>query len=898
MPAAPNWRTEVFENALDGVSSAVTPELIQNTQIAWGINTANRGAKPGTRPALKFRCALPSGLVQGVSFYGVQGGMGVAQIDGRLYRLRINPASYSVEYIPLPWRNSAIIKQVYMQQTVESLVIQDGQSDPIIYNGSVAVRSVPSEGGVPRGKQMAYGNGRLWVAINEKELVAGDIRTGTIGSELLFTETNYLSGGGKLFFPRGITGLAFIATTGTSDYGALLVFGADYCESIRADITFRDLWAQTPGFVTNVLRHTGCASEWSLVEVNQDLYWRDSGGGLRSIRSALADESGPGNSPISREVSRLTDHDSPQLLPFCSAISFNNRLICTSSPRLNDRGGVTWRDLIPLDFAPISTMRGKTLPAYDGQWQGINFTHLLQGQFVNKSRAFAIAADDNGANSLWEIMPDGSGDITDEYEVCTDGSGVTDPAPIQCLVEHARRSWGNPTIRKRLERCDVYLWDLEGDLDLSVYWRSDNNQKWQRWEPTPTEVCATTGDPEVPGETVHVWKNLLPQQRPQIKTFTIPSDIDEITRYSFITGFEFQIRLVWTGRTKIYKTVVHSTFLDETPYAVRDVVTADCVNNNVTGNEIVYQIPSAPCPLNCNLAISRDPEDVSVIFVGTVSPEYRSAAGTAELCGFEEYLLPYPSPPKKWRVSEESGQTLICYENAISGCQEPPELTAKGCYDFNAAVPSVYDGTTCVFTQGHYPYALLAIPPATPCFYQDPAGAILVPSVQASSGPAETIGAISTITRSPTISTEIFNSGACFSSPPYYAKEQGVYRQTLTEEDTETDAIQRFLVANPTGAFGPSVENAYYEERVSGYSFAYSDAQFRVQLTGFSAFSDLAVDVPVYRRAYGSGDPFELYSVFEFLATTDGGGNATIIGDIPNSQGFETNAGDASVFIV
>lgn len=872
MPATPDWKTEFFENALDGVSSAVTPELIQPTQIAWGINTANRGAKPGTRPAIKFRCALPSGLVQGVSFFGVQGGMGVAQIDGRLYRLRINPASYAVEYIPLPWRNSAIIKQVYMQQTVESLVIQDGQSDPIIYNGSVAVRSEPFEGGVPRGTQMAYGNGRLWVAINEKELVAGDIRTGTIGSELQFTETDYLSGGGKLFFPRGITGLAFIATTGTSDYGALLVFGADYCESIRADITFRDLWAQTPGFVTNVLRHTGCASEWSLVEVNQDLYWRDASGGLRSIRSALADESGPGNSPISREVSRLTDYDSPQLLKFCSAISFNNRLICTSSPRLNDRGGVTWRDLIPLDFAPISTMRGKTLPAYDGQWQGINFTHLFQGQFINKSRAFAIAADDNGANSLWEIMGDGPGQTTDEYSICTDGSGVAEPLPIQCVVEHGRRSFGNPAIRKRLERCDVYLFDMEGDVALSVYWRSDNNQKWLRWDDVPVEVCSNTGDPEVPGETVHVWKNLLPQQRPQIKTFTIPSEIDEITRYSLMTGFEFQIRLVWTGKTKIYKTVLHSTFLDDLPWAMRDVLSGSCENNNVTGNEITYTVPSSPCATVCGLIITQDPENVNLAYLGTVDPEHAGISGTASLIGFSEFVNP-SSPPKKYlMISQDNAQTAHAFLGAICA-GDPFEIETCA-----ISGTGQYDIITGDYTQiGSNNCGPLTLGPFS-----------------------DSCGIITDITR--TRSRQFINGGPSTCCPRdfgsnsfYYTAVQG--EVDLSNEDTEQNAITRFGLENPIGPFGPGGTSAIYQIRTSGFTFSYGIAQYRVTLAGFAPFVGIAVDVPIYRRDYGTPDPFELYQVISHGVVTDSGGGAVIIGDVPNDRGYESYAGAASIFI-
>lgn len=612
MPAAQKWLTEIFENAAEGVSSAVTPELLAPTQLAWGKNIRTRGAKPGTRPSLKYMGALPSGLVQGVSYFSVQGGMGVISIGGHIYRLRIGLYDATFEEVALPWFNSGIVKQVYMQQTVETLVIQDGQSNPILYDGSTAERSVPEEGGVPLGRQMAYGNGRLWVAINGRELVAGDIRSNVIGSELLFTETNYLSSGGTFFFPKGITGLNFIATTGTSDYGALLIFSNATCDALRADITYRDLWAQTPGFITSVLRHTGCASHWSLAQVNQDLYWRDSGGGIRSIRSSLADESGAGNAPISREVSRLTDYDSQKLLPFCSTIAFNNRLLMTSSPRLNKRGGITWGSLISLDFAPISTMRGKSFPAYDGQWDGLNFTHLFQGEFNGRSRAFAVTLNDDNSNSLWEIMADGRGAIGDETIECSDGSSTN---AITCSVEYGRRNFGITGVRKRLERCDVYLWSMRGDVDLTVYWRADNNQKWQSWGDA-VEVCAKDGDPEVPGATTRVRRNLLPQQRPQIKSYTIPSNIDDITKYSLANGFEFQIRLVWTGQVHIYKTILHSTMLDDPAWAMRDLLTASCQYNDVSGNQVIYQVPVSPCPF---IVITLQPQPV-VVQIETDTP--------------------------------------------------------------------------------------------------------------------------------------------------------------------------------------------------------------------------------------------------------------------------------------
>src|SRR6185295_7589947 len=178
--------------------------------------------------------------------------------------------------------------------------------------GSTARRAASDE--VPRGRSMAYGNGRLWVAINKNELVAGDIRTRLAGSELKFTETNYLSGGGALYFPRGITGLEFIPVTGAADFGTLIVFSRDSAESIRADVTNRDMWPDMVGFVTNVFRDIGCAGDWSITQVNQDLYWRDARGDIRSLANAISTNNTPGSTPISREVQRLVDFDSDQLL--------------------------------------------------------------------------------------------------------------------------------------------------------------------------------------------------------------------------------------------------------------------------------------------------------------------------------------------------------------------------------------------------------------------------------------------------------------------------------------------------------------------------------------------------------------------------------------------------------
>ncbi len=586
--ATRKWTSWAWQTCPGGVSSAVTPELLPQSQYAWGYNLAVRGGKPHTRPPFVERpCGggLPRGLHQCSSYFGVQGGMIVISIGGNLYRIRIGENVYSWEPIPLSFRNSGVLPMAWMQQTIETLVIQDGQSTPILYNGSTARRAGPTE--VPRGRMMAYGNGRLWVAINQNELVAGDIRQRTPGSELFFTETNYLAGGGALFFSRGITGMQFMPVTGAADFGTLVVFGSDNAESIRADVTTRDQWGM-PGFVTNVFRDIGASGGWGISQVNQDLYWRDSHGNIRSLQNALSTNNSPGSTPISREVTRLVGYDSDVLLPWVSSIYFDNRLLMTSSPYLNISGGVSFNDLVSLDFSPISTMQVKAPPAYDGQWTGIpGIAQLVTGQFNGTNRAFAISSDEEGVNRLWEILPEGAG--RDDIAVSC-GSGLITESRIESFIEYPSVNFSIEKIRKQLQRCDVWLSGIDGEIDLKVYWRSDNAQQWLLWDET-VAVCAKTTDAAT--NTPHTWKNLLPEQRPQIKTYTIPSGIDAVTKYGQQNGFYFQIRLVWTGKARIEKTMLHATYLDDPDYAHRETLTTECIENNVTDNEIHYQIPTS-----------------------------------------------------------------------------------------------------------------------------------------------------------------------------------------------------------------------------------------------------------------------------------------------------------------
>jgi hypothetical protein len=94
--------------------------------------------------------------------------------DGKIMALNFNDAS--VYRLNLSDEISADVP-VYMTQAEKYLIIQTGQDEPRIYDGYILRRaSYYGDQAVPIGKHMAYGQGRLFVAINEgAEIMAGDL---------------------------------------------------------------------------------------------------------------------------------------------------------------------------------------------------------------------------------------------------------------------------------------------------------------------------------------------------------------------------------------------------------------------------------------------------------------------------------------------------------------------------------------------------------------------------------------------------------------------------------------------------------------------------------------------------------------------------------------------------
>lgn len=562
----------------DGVNSGLTPDQIGLSQMAWAENVTIREGKPKTRTyKLVQRALLPKGLVQGAGYFSRDNGQFIVSIWGQLWRILVNANNVEVDAIPLEFRNSALNLQAWMCETVGSFLIQDGESDCIIYDGSTAVRSNPLVAQVPLGRQMAYGNGRLAVAVNGNRVVVGDITTDVFGSELYFTETEYLSGGGAFLFSRPITALAFLPVNNTfSGYGSLLVMGEKFVNSLALQITERNRWAATDGFEQVVLPNIGSCGQDVVVSVNQDLYFRDPFGEIWSVRSASSDQGSPGNAPLSREISRIVDFETDTSIPYSSGVYFDGRMLFLASPFNNRFGAPSYKSIISLDAAPLATMRGKAQPAYDGVATGLNFQRIMVGQISGQSRAFVISTDDNGGNTLWEIVKNAKEDAYFDSELALTSS------PVTSFTESRLEDFQMPGRIKQIVRCDIWPTNIVGDVNIKVYWRADYRTQWQFWD--EFDVCADMDNAD--GE----WKDLAQQERGRVKTLTAPQTNDALDNLQTDIGFEFQVRIVKTGECLINRVKLFALPKDEPAYADRPLE-ADCKQNIIVNNTITYSIP-------------------------------------------------------------------------------------------------------------------------------------------------------------------------------------------------------------------------------------------------------------------------------------------------------------------
>jgi hypothetical protein len=559
-----------IENTIMGVHMGIPTTLLSRQHVAASVNVTHRGGKPRTRPAIVKRALdfaddssdvnSTQALFQGAAFYegfGNQRNALIASIGGRLFRYDVGVSSVRVQDISVVGDlNSSVAPQVWMFQGEEFLIVNDGLSNPIYFDGSSSRRSAGMNGGeLPPGTIGTYANGRIVMALpDRRSFIAGDLvySAGAFGSyggrdAILKTKENAAILGGSAFAvpinAGPITAMFTVAVPDTSLGQSSLQIGTRkgiFGVNLPLDAT---QWGnlQQPTAVVS-LPSAGPLSQNSVAVINSDAWYR-AFDGIRSFQIGRRDLGTWVQTPLSSEVDVILKHDTPHLLAFASATQFHNRLVMTCSPYRVSERGVAHRGLIALDFNNVSALTMKSSPNYDGLWTGLPILQVVEGNFNGAERCFLFALDGDNKICLYELLKD--------WDANHDFDG-TDDVPIECWIAsgalfglevHSER------IRlplKKLITADVFLEDLAGTVTVDIKYRSDSYPCWVDWK--GFSLCAT--DCVTPTDC----SQPIPAQYQYATYRRLPDPADEcnaLTGRLHRTGYHFQTRIQWTGHASL-----------------------------------------------------------------------------------------------------------------------------------------------------------------------------------------------------------------------------------------------------------------------------------------------------------------------------------------------------------
>jgi hypothetical protein len=391
--------------------------------------------------------------------------------------------------------------------TVENLTDNPGTTtDPVVIKAGAQLVSLQE---LPPGRMGTYGMGRVWlsgidgISFGGFDLVGSSSGSPTFGRRdaVLKNTQNALVAGGFLFRVPGagqqITAMQFIAILDTSlGSGPLQVFTSDNVFSCAAPVDSSTWAALTSPILTEALIGSGGTGQDAVVRVNGDLIFRSANpNGIRSLLMARLDFNKWGNTPNSREMTRVVQADNTAGLTFVSTMNFDNRLLMTTST-VQGAQGVYCQGIMALNFDPLSSLQGKADSIYDGLWTGLNAFKILNGQFNGQTRGFAFVNDlANKKIRLFEILPTGpQGSITTPN--LDDGS-----TPIQWSFEA-------PVLFKgikgkgffdllKLEDGEIYVSDVQPGAKVNIIaeYRPDYASCWFPW--VTFNVCADASSTQV-----------------------------------------------------------------------------------------------------------------------------------------------------------------------------------------------------------------------------------------------------------------------------------------------------------------------------------------------------------------------------------------------------------------
>jgi hypothetical protein len=521
--------------------------LLGAGQYAMGSNITSRGGLVSTRPAFdRMAEVASSGKFQGAFFYELNSLKQIIfGVDGHVHAIDMSDLSITDHGLLLHPTSD----QFYFVKADQYCIIQDDYHPetwaaanwPVILDGAAiydqsALRASDPEDCVPKGGPMAYGHGRLFVSV-PYVYTDGDGWTDNIGlsgfvasdiilahdkdNMLLFTDETYLATGGRIILPEElgfITAMGFQKNVISGVGQGPLVVGAERGFSSFAIQAPRSSWGDID-FGVVMFSGIGTLSQRSWINSSSDIVYRATDGwrSLATTRSELGSAS-LSESNLSPEVRDLIALDTKSCQPLISGARLDNRILMASNPGENN----TFKSLISLDVAAVSSLNQSTSPIYDGVWTGYDFYQVLTATYDSEDHVMALVRTSSGSIDLVRIDEDIEKD--------------EDETSIKCRLETAYQHFGSPFARNKFRYMELFLSGLVGDATVTAYFRPDHYALWAKMT-TATLKSDATG---------YAHKRKVIRFTPEEP---VPADPVEFTTVD--SGYMFQFMLEWTGRLQV-----------------------------------------------------------------------------------------------------------------------------------------------------------------------------------------------------------------------------------------------------------------------------------------------------------------------------------------------------------
>lgn len=417
--------------AISGVSGA-NPTVIPRNFCSVSVNRSFRFDENRTRPGLislqlefpdddrkgNDRKLFEAGNCQGGTFYNAypsyRPSLLVFSIAGSIFTVEVRG---NVGYVRrLISGNYPQFLHAWFAQAFEWLVIQDGGSKPILWNGLDAPRRAGEEE-VPIGSVMASIHGRLVVASSDgtNQIAVGDIvygrETTNTNDVIRFTETEYWAEGGAFGVPAFISDIMFMVPMPFLDTGngqnELVVVGKD--GAIALDLSGpRETWKDTRVQRVSQIGGGGISSHGYCL-LNADLIYRSTEG-VRSYRNSRSEyQQTWQQTPISTDVRRWMGSNAGRYGQFCPMVSWNNQVLVGVSPLIAKPNTMEagfhhyHRGFVVLDAQPQSNTLRSGASIWQGLYTGIRPVSFVQGRIQDVNRCFALSYDQDGKNRIYEM---------------------------------------------------------------------------------------------------------------------------------------------------------------------------------------------------------------------------------------------------------------------------------------------------------------------------------------------------------------------------------------------------------------------------------------------------------------------------------------------------------------